>query len=277
MSVDTESAQETLGALENTIKTFSWEKAVVLACLIVASIVVIRIILRLADRTMERAKLERGARSFLHSGLKVLLTLVAICVVLGYLNVPMTSLVAVLSVLTLAVSLAVQGILSNLAGGIMLLTTHPFSAGDFVEAAGVSGTVQEIGLAYTKLCTVDNKVIYIPNGDISAKTIVNYSGNDKRRVDLNFTASYDAPVETVKGAIRQVVESHPKILSDPAPMIRVNSYGSSSIEYVVRAWCATGDYWDVYFDLMEQVKTSFDRNGVEMTYDHLNVHLMDRK
>lgn len=275
-TVDPGAAQETLDIVQQAIKAFSWQTAAILVCLLVAFIVVIRIIVSLVDRAMTQAKLDRGVRTFLRSGLKVVLWVVAICALLGYLGVPMTSLVALLSVLGLAVSLAIQGTLSNLAGGIMLLTAHPFSAGDFVEAGGISGTVQEVGLVYTKLDTADNKVVYIPNGEISSKTITNYSGNDKRRVELKFTTSYDDPPEKVKACIARVVGEHPLTLPTPEPLIRVSGYGSSSIEYILRAWCATEDYWTVYFDLLEQVKAAFDRAGVEMTYDHLNVHVVEK-
>lgn len=275
-AVDTEAAQETLGVLEKAIRDFSWQTATMLVCLLVICVVVIRVVVTLVDRTMARAKMDRGVRTFLRSGLRVILWLVAICVLLGCLGVPMASLVALLSVLGLAISLAIQGTLSNLAGGIMLLSAHPFSAGDFVEAGGLSGTVREVGLIYTKLDTADNKVVYIPNGDISAKTITNYSANDIRRVELKFTASYDDPPEKVKECIARVVGEHSLTLPTPEPMIRVSGYGNSSIEYLVRVWCATGDYWTVYFDVMEQVKAAFDAAGVEMTYDHLNIHMIDR-
>lgn len=275
-TVDTEAAQETLGVLGQAIRDFSWQTAAMLVCLFVICVVVIRVVVTLVDRTMARAKMDRGARTFLRSGLRVILWLVAICALLGYLGVPMTSLVALLSVLGLAISLAIQGTLSNLAGGIMLLSAHPFSAGDFVEAGGLSGIVREVGLVYTKLDTIDNKVVYIPNGEISGKTITNYSANDTRQVELKFTASYDAPPEKVKGCIAKVVGEHPLTFPTPAPMIRVNGYGNSSIEYLLRVWCATKDYWTVYFDVMEQVKTAFDAAGVEMTYDHLNIHMVDR-
>lgn len=276
IDIDNEAAQETLGMIENTVRNFSWQNFVMLACLLVACYVFIRLAVRGADRAMERAGMDRGIRTFLRSGLKVLLWLVAICILLGYLGVPMTSLVAVLSVLGLAVSLAVQGILSNLAGGIMIVSTRPFGAGDYVEVGSIGGTVKEVGLAYTVLTTPDNKVIHIPNGEISGKTIINYSANDQRRVDLSFTVSYDADPETVKGCIARVAGEHNKVLFTPAPMVRVKGYGSSSIEYVVRVWCATGDYWDVYFDMQEQVKAAFDKAGVEMTYDHLNVHMIEK-
>ena len=154
---------------------------------------------------------------------------------------------------------------------------HTFKAGDYVEAGGISGTVQEVGLAYTKLCTVDNKVISVPNGQISGEKIINYSTEERRRVDLTFNASYDSPLQQVTGVLRAVVAAHPMALAEPEPFVRVNAYRDSSIEYVVRVWCATGDYWTLYYDLLEQVKEAFDQNGIEMTYNHLNVHLMERE
>lgn len=275
-AVDTETAQETLSFLEKVMRNFSWETAAMVLFLLVASVVIIKFLLRLADKAMERGKLERGARKFLASGLKVLLWLVAICAILGYIGVPMTSLVAVLSVLGLAVSLAVQGLLSNLAGGIMLLSARPFSAGDFVEAGGVSGTVQEVGLVYTKLTTVDNKVVHVPNGDISSKTIVNYTGAEKRQVEWKLSVSYDADAQAVRRAITQVLGDHPLTHSTPEPLIRVFSYNDSSVEWLVRCWCATGDYWTVYFDFLERIRPAFDAAGVEMTYPHVNVHMMEK-
>ena len=137
--------------------------------------------------------------------------------------------------------------------------------------------VMEVGLAYTKLCTVDNKVISVPNGQISGEKIINYSTEERRRVDLTFNASYDSPLQQVTGVLRAVVAAHPMALAEPEPFVRVNAYRDSSIEYVVRVWCATGDYWTLYYDLLEQVKEAFDRNGIEMTYNHLNVHLVERK
>lgn len=274
--VDTAATQETLETLEKTVQNFSWQKLVILTVMLVASMIIIKLVLGLTGRTMDRAKLDRGMQKFLLSGLKVILWLVALCVLLGYVGVPMTSLVAVLSVLGLAVSLAVQGLLGNLAGGIMLLTAHPFVSGDFVEAGGVSGTVKEVGLVYTKLTTPDNKVVYVPNGDISAKTIVNYTAEDKRRLELKFTVSYDAKPEVVKACMAKVVGEHPKTFPTPEPLFRASDYKDSAIEYTLRCWCATEDYWDVYFDLIEQVKAAFDAQGVEMTYPHMNVHMMEK-
>ena len=275
-TMDQTQAEETLGIIQNTLKNFSWTQAAVISAMLVACVVAIRILVGVADRALARTKMDPGIRTFLRSGLKVILWMVALCALLGYLGVPMTSMVALLSVLGLALSLAIQGILANLAGGIMILTAHPFSAGDFVEAAGVSGTVQEVGLVYTKLYTTDNKVVYVPNGEISGKTITNYNGNDTRRVELKLNLSYNADPERVKAVLARVVGEHPLTLPTPEAVIRVNGYGGSAVEDVVRTWCATADYWDVRFDLLEQAKAALDAAGLEMTYDHLNVHMMEK-
>lgn len=275
-TMDQTQAEETLGIIQNTLKNFSWTQAAVISAMLVTCVVAIRILVGVADRALARTKMDPGIRTFLRSGLKVILWMVALCALLGYLGVPMTSMVALLSVLGLALSLAIQGILANLAGGIMILTAHPFSAGDFVEAAEVSGTVQEVGLVYTKLYTTDNKVVYVPNGEISGKTITNYNGNDTRRVELKLNLSYNADPEQVKAVLARVVGEHPLTLPTPEAVIRVNGYGGSAVEYVVRTWCATADYWDVRFDLLEQAKAALDAAGLEMTYDHLNVHMMEK-
>ena len=241
---------------------------------VVVCLVAIRVINKILGQMMEKSHLERTLSNFIRSILKVLIYFVAILIVLSTLGVDVTSLVALLSVAGLAVSLALQSTLSNLAGGIQLLVTKPFTAGDYVEAGANSGTVYEVGLAYTTLVTPDNKVIYVPNSDIAAARIINYNGRDTRRVEIKVTASYDAPIQTVKDTINKLITADSRIHSVPEPFVRVSNYGSSSIEYTVRVWCAGKDYWGIYFDLMDNMKPAFDAAGVEMTYDHLNVHVV---
>ena len=158
----------------------------------------------------------------------------------------------------------------------MLLVTKPFTPGDYVEADGVSGTIAAVDLAYTTFVTPDNRKIFIPNSQLSATKITNYNVLGKRRMDLKFTASYDAPTALVRSAIQEVLEGIPQILDDPAPAVYLSEYQSSSIEYLVRLWTASADYWDVYYVLIEGVRESFARHGVEMTYDHLNVHIVEK-
>ena len=191
-------------------------------------------------------------------------------------GIEMTSLIAVLSVFGIALSLAIQGSLSNLAGGIQVLASKPFKAGDYIEAGSLSGSVVEVGLVYTKLCTPDNKIISIPNGTISGQTIVNYNTQAQRRVDLTFNTSYEDKPGEVIACIKAVAAAHPKALSEPVPFARLSAYRDSSVEYTMRVWCATADYWDLYFDLLEQVGAAFEERGIELTYNHLNIHMVDR-
>lgn len=253
---------------------FSWEKLLSTVLLVIVGLVVIKILLKLVDRGFRRLDIEPGIKHFLRSGIRILLLFVLAIIVLSSLNISITSLVAVLSVAGLALSLAIQNFLSNVAGGLQLLSTKPFLVGDFIEAGGVSGTVSETGMFYTKLRTIDNKLIQIPNSEIAGEKITNYSAEENRRVDLKVSASYDAPIELVKATIQKILGEHPKTMATPAPLVRVSAYGDSAIEYVVRVWCANADYWDVYYDVLEEIKSAFDQAGIEMTYNHLNVHLL---
>ena len=248
------------------------------ALMALVGLVIIRLLMRIVDRLLDRAKSVVDIRIYIRSAIHVFLWFLLTLVVAGSLGADVSSVIAMLSVAGLAVSLALQNTLSNLAGGLMILVTKPFAVGDYIDADGTAGTVSEIGLAYTKLTTPDSKRISVPNSQMSAAKIVNYTNEAGRRVDLIFSASYDAPTQTVKEAIREAVDAIPAIRQEPAPAIWINAYGASAIDYVVRAWTSTEDYWDVYYALMEGVRESFARHGVEMTYNHLNVHLMeDRK
>lgn len=228
------------------------------------------------DRLLLRSASLAPIQRYLRSALSVLLWLVLILVVLGSVGVEMTSIIALLSVAGLAVSLALQNTLSNLAGGITLLASKPFTVGDYVEIGSVSGTVSLVGLAYTTLVTVENKEIYIPNSQLSSATIINYTRLGRRRMEITVSASYDAPTEAVKAALGEAVAQFPQILPDPAPEIRLSGYGASGIDYLLRAWTSSGDYWDVYYRLLEAIRPAFARHGVEMPYSQLDVHLIPR-
>lgn len=247
-----------------------------LILLVLIGILVIRILLKLLDRMLERSKSLSSLRVYIQSVAKVALWFLLLLILADSLGIPVTSLIALLSVAGLAVSLALQNTLSNLAGGIMLLVTKPFQVGDYVEADGIGGTISAIDLSYTAFVTPDNKEVFVPNSQLAAAKIVNFSALGKRRVELNFTASYDAPTKAVKAAIQEVLDGLPQILADPAPVIYLSEYQSSSIQYLVRVWTVTGDYWDVYFAIQEGIREAFQRHGVEMSYDHLNVHILEK-
>ena len=244
---------------------------------IVISLVVIKVLTRVLERALGRSRLDAPLQALLRSLLRGALWAVAAIIVLGCLDIEVTSLVALLSVVGLAFSLALQNFLSNVAGGIQLLASHPFAAGDFVDAGDCSGTVTEIGMFYTKLTTPDNKLVQLPNSTIVSANVINYSAQPTRRVELKVSASYDAPTDKVIALLRQMAADHPLVLEDPEPTVHVDSYGDNAIGYAMRVWCANADYWTVYFDLMDGMKTAFDRAGIEMTYPHVNVHMIGDK
>ena len=262
--------------LWNSLQQITASKVFSAVIATVVSLIVIKILMTVLDRALGRSKLEKPIQSLLRNLLRGGLWFVAAIIVLECLDIKVTSLVAVLSVVGLAFSLALQNFLSNVAGGMQLLASHPFKPGDFVEAGGCSGTVADIGMFYTKLATPDNKLVQLPNSTIVSANIINYSAQPTRRVELKVSASYDAPPERVLAVLRGMVEDHPLTLADPEPMIHVDGYGDNAIGYVVRAWCATADYWTVYFDLMDGMKPAFDAAGVEMTYPHVNVHMVGK-
>lgn len=243
--------------------------------LILVGLIVIRIVMKIVDGALDKAKNLSSLRVYIRSVVKVLLYFILVLTVAPSFGINVTSLIALLSVAGLAVSLALQNTLSNLAGGIMVLLSKPFEVGDFIESEGISGTVAGVDLAYTTIVTGDNKEVFVPNSHISAAKIINYNRRGKRRVDLNFTASYGAPTATVKKAIREVVDAQGElVLSDPAPVILLTAYQASSIQYTVRVWVNAADYWTVNGNINEGVRESFRRHGVEMTYEHVNVHLV---
>ena len=274
LPTSTTTPEETVEVFEQVARGLTLTKALYGLLLFLGCMAVMKVISSLIDRTMTRLKVEPTVHKFTHSCLKVLMWVITGLIVAAYLDFPINSLVTVLGVIGVALSLSLQGSLSNLAGGITVMVSRPFAVGDYVEAGGVSGTVSEIGLVYTKLKTIDNKIIFIPNGEISGEKIVNYNKQEQRRVDLTFTVSYDADPERVKEIMRQVIGAHPKALFTPEPFVRTTSLGESSVGYTLRVWCATQDYWELYYDLLEQVRAAFDREGVELTYNHLNVHIM---
>ena len=237
--------------------------------------IAIRIVKVVMNRALGRAtKLDAPIKNLITKLITTLLWALTIIIVAGAFGINATSLVAVLSVAGLALSLSVQNLLTNFFSGIMLLINKPFKEGDFVELGDKVGTVKNIGFFNTVLNTPDNISISIPNGDLTSAAVKNYSREQNRRVDLTFSASYDAPTEAVKKAIEEAIAMDSRILPDPAPFVRLLSYDASSIKYVVRVWAENADYWDVYFNLNEHVRDSFVKNGVEMSYEHINVHMM---
>ena len=240
--------------------------------LLAVGILAIRIVLRLVQIALKKTRLEKAAHTLILSTARVVLYVLLCLILASSLGIDVTSIVALASVLTLAISLSVQNALSNVIGGFTLLCTKPFVTGDFVEIAGQSGTVQEIGLTYTKMTTPDNKLISIPNSAVTAAQIINYTTTGKRRVEVQVSAAYSTPVEKVLEALLEAARL-PMNLDDPAPSAVVVSYGDSAICYKLFVWCNGEDYWTSTFETTRNVKAVFDAKGVEMTYPHVNVHI----
>lgn len=232
----------------------------------------IRVVIRILNKILINSKLEKAAHSLIKTLVKTVLYILLGLILASSLGIDVTGIVALASVATLAVSLALQNMLANVIGGFTLLYTHPFSAGDYVEIAGQSGTVMEVGIAYTRLTTSDNKLVSIPNSAVVAAEIVNYTVTGTRRVELTVTASYDANPDKVVAALLEATQDE-RVLADPAPFAALTSYGDSAIGYTIRVWVKTADYWDVYHKINRQISIIFAREGIEMTYPHLNVHL----
>ena len=240
--------------------------------ILIVGIFAMRIIRRLLKTTLEKSSLEKAAHSLITSLAGAAMYILLGLMVASSLGIDVTSIVALASVLTLALSLALKNMVSNILGGFTILYTHPFHSGDYVEIAGQGGTVKEINMTYTMLATADNKLISIPNSAVVAAQIVNYSAAETRRVEVAVSASYDAPTQKVLDAL-VLAGTVDDVLLDPAPRAVITAYGDSAISYSLRLWVKTPDYWDVYFQVNQRVKDIFDAQGIEMTYPHLNVHI----
>lgn len=243
-----------------------------LICLLVS-----RLLLKLAKKLLHRGKkLNDRLRQIILTAIKVVLYVLTGIITAGALGLNTTSMTALVSVLTLGVTLAAEDILGNVAGGLVILSSHPFNIGDEIEISGTVGVVREIALNHTKVETCNGQFVMLPNKELSSSRIINYTAMGRRRVVVNVTASYDAPTDTVKAACMEAVAATPNVLPEPAPQAYLTGYGSSSIEYSVRCWTATKDYWGAYYALNENLRTAFAAHNVEMTYDHLNVHVLNK-
>ena len=244
---------------------------------LIVCVIAVKLLMKVVDKILDRSsKLEGTLKGFIRSAVNILLWILAVIIVANALGINTSSLIALVSVVGLALSLSVQNVLSNLFSGLTLLLTKPFVAGDVVEVAGKTGVIKTVGLFYTQMNTLDNIAIAIPNGDVTASSVNNYSREPLRRVDRTFTVSYDCDTQDVKAAILDAVAKDERILSDPAPFVRLLDYKGSTVEYVVRVWCKNADYWDVYFTLNENVRESFAARGVQFSYEHVNVHILEK-
>lgn len=240
-------------------------------------LVAVRLLLKLAKRLLDRSKrMNDRLRQIILTAVKVVLYILTGIITAGALGLNTSSLTALVSVLTLGVTLAAEDILGNVAGGLVILSSHPFNIGDEIEVSGTTGIVREITLNHTKIETFDGQFVMQPNKELSSSRVINYTAMGRRRVVRKITASYDAPTEQVKAACLEAVAATPNVLPSPASAVYLTDYGSSAIEYSVRCWTETKDYWNAYFALNENLRDAFAAHNVEMTYDHLNIHISEK-
>lgn len=227
---------------------------------------------RLLARILEKRKLEISVQTFLRSLVSILLNLILAFAIVSRLGVETTSFAALLASAGVAIGMALSGNLSNFAGGLIILVFKPFKVGDYIEGQNANGTVHEIQIFHTILTTVDNKVIYVPNGALSSNAITNYSKQETRRAEWVFGVEYGEDFEKVKAVLQRIIDADPRILKDPAPMIALGALSASSVDIKVRAWAKTADYWDVYFDMNKIVYDTFNKEGIGFPFPQLTVH-----
>ena len=227
---------------------------------------------RLLARILEKRKLEISVQTFLRSLVSILLNLILAFAIVSRLGVETTSFAALLASAGVAIGMALSGNLSNFAGGLIILVFKPLKVGDYIEGQNANGTVREIQIFHTILTTVDNKVIYVPNGALSSNAITNYSKQETRRAEWVFGVEYGEDFEKVKAVLQRIIDADPRILKDPAPMIALGALSASSVDIKVRAWAKTADYWDVYFDMNKIVYDTFNKEGIGFPFPQLTVH-----
>jgi len=233
---------------------------------------IVGILVSLSKKLMTKAKVDNILINFIASIIRTLLLLFVVIAALDQLGVNTTSMIALIGAAGLAIGLALQGTLQNLASGVMLIVFRPFSDGDFIEAAGVAGVVEQIGIFSITMRTGDNREIIIPNGEIYGGTITNNSRRDTRRVDMVFGIGYDDDLLKAKEILNRILSEDERILADPAPTVAVAELADSSVNFNVRPWCKTSDYWGVYGDIHEKVKLTFDAEGISIPYPQMDVH-----
>jgi len=239
--------------------------------------ILIKWVLKLLTKSKFAAKNDKTVVTVLSHFISAGLYIVLCITIVGILGVNTASVITVLASAGVAIGLALQGALSNIAGGIMILILRPFRVGDFVEIAGNSGTVADVGIFYTVITTGDNKVITIPNGSVMGDNIVNYSTKDTRRVDIVFNVAYGTDVEKVKSILLDEAAKHELTLKDPEPFARLTNHAESSIDFTLRVWTENKDFWQVKFDLLENINKRFAAEGIEIPFNQLDVHVVNEK
>ncbi len=238
---------------------------------------VIKRISKLTSRSFDRQKIDPSLKPFLIGTISIILKILLIISVMMMIGIEMVSFVAILGAVSLAIGMALSGTLQNFAGGVMIILFKPYKVGDFIDAQGYMGIVKEIQIFNTILTTPDNKTIIIPNGGLSTGSMTNFSTEPQRRVDFVFGIGYDDDIDKAKNLIKSLIEADKRILKDPEPFIAVSELADSSVNFVVRVWANAADYWGIFFDMTENVKKLFDKEGVSIPFPQTDVHVYNEK
>ncbi len=266
--------EPTLQNFVNTIVTWATNTGIKILIALLIIFISFKVINFIAKKISKRGEKRGVDKTILRTAIyigKIAAKCLVVIAMIGYVGIDTSAITALVASLGVCIGLAVNGAVANLAGGVLILVTRPFKVDDYIEAQGVSGTVTDIHIVSTKIVTPDNKVIYLPNGNLANDTIINYSEKDLRRVDLEFTISNAADYEKAKSLIMSAFESHELVLGEPAPFVRVASHGKDGIVIKGRAWTQNGDYWTVYFDITESVKAAFEANSIGIQIQQINV------
>ncbi len=248
------------------------------AVIVIVGFLLAKLLKNIVKKHLKKTSLDQSLVSFIITTVSICVKVVIILTALANLGVSITGLVAAFSAGAVAVALALKDSLSNIAAGIVMLISQPFSTGDFIDVDGCvsGGKVLKIDIVHTTLLTPDNRRIVIPNGQLVNKTIVDYSKEENRRMELKFNVSYDSDVEKAKQIIKEAILSHPSSMTDPEPFVRVSEHSDSSVVITMRVWCKAVDYWNLHFDLIENVKNEFDKYGINIPYNQLDVHIINK-
>ena len=275
-----EEAQTQVNAIFSILSTQSLSRLLGALAMLIIGILLIRWIMKFLNQVLQRIpSLDATVEHLIRSALRWFFYLILAVIIAGYLGIPISSFVALISVVGIAISLAIQGVLTNLAGGIIILTSKPFAPGDFVQLGDLTGTVQYIGILYTKLLAPDGRIMYIPNGTLYNSNQINFTENGRRRIDLSISASYDSDPKAVREAILDAITVIAKdpdcgLLDEPEPKVYLDSYQDSNIQYLVHVWCDNASFFVSKMKLNEEIYDAFKRHQVEMSYPQLNVHTM---
>jgi small conductance mechanosensitive channel len=284
-------ADATEEAATSTASSFDWSgllntvvnwmtstgiKLVIAIVLMIITFKIVNVVTKKLYKRMQKKNIDETIARVGSQSLRIALKLIILVCLVGYVGIETASISAVIASLGVGISLAVQGTLSNFAGGVIIIVMRPFKIGDFITSNGESGTVEDIKLFYTHIVTTDNRAVVIPNGTLANNVIVNASAKDTRRCDITVSAAYGSDIDKVKEVISQVCAENELIFKDPAPFVMLSNMGESSLDFVVRAWCNRADYWTVNFYLLDAIKKAFDKNGIEIPFNQLDVTIKNK-